>query len=299
VDLEKFFDRVNHDVLMSRLARRIADRRVLGLIRRYLEAGVMANGVVMDRHEGTPQGGPLSPLLANVLLDEVDKELERRGHAFVRYADDCNVYVRSRRAGQRVMELLRRLFARLRLRVNETKSAVDLAWKRKILGYSFWTGPGRTIKLRVARKAIDALKDRIRRTTRRSGGRSVTQVVAELRKYLPGWSQYFALAETPGVLAGLDKWVRHRLRALHLKQWKRGRTVFREMRSRGASVVVAAQVAANTRRWWKNAALYLHTTLTTRYFDELGVPRLRPVTSTLRTARCGPARRVVWEGSPA
>ncbi len=298
VDLEKFFDRVNHDVLMSRLARRIADRRVLGLIRRYLEAGVMANGVVVDRHEGTPQGGPLSPLLANVLLDEVDKELERRGHAFVRYADDCNVYVRSRRAGQRVMELLRRLFARLRLRVNETKSAVDLAWKRKILGYSFWTGPGRTIKLRVARKAIDALKDRIRRTTRRSGGRSVTQVVAELRKYLPGWSQYFALAETPGVLADLDKWVRHRLRALHLKQWKRGRTVFREMRSRGASVVVAAQVAANTRRWWKNAALYLHTTLTTRYFDELGVPRLRPVTSTLRTARCGPARRVVWEGPP-
>jgi RNA-directed DNA polymerase len=280
------------------LARRIADRRILGLIRRYLEAGVMANGIVMDRHEGTPQGGPLSPLLANVLLDEVDKELERRGHAFVRYADDCNVYVRSRRAGQRVMELLRRLFARLRLRVNEAKSAVDLAWKRKILGYSFWTGPGRTIKLRVARKAIDALKDRIRRTTRRSGGRSVTQVVAELREYLPGWSHYFALAETPGVLGDLDKWVRHRLRALHLKQWKRGRTVFREMRSRGASVDVAAQVAANTRRWWSNAALYLHTTLTTRYFDELGVPRLRPVTSTLRTARCGPARRVVWEGPP-
>jgi RNA-directed DNA polymerase len=299
VDLEKFFDRVNHDVLMSRLARRIADRRVLGLIRRYLEAGVMANGVVMDRHEGTPQGGPLSPLLANVLLDEVDKELERRGHAFIRYADDCNVYVRSRRAGERAMKLMRRLFARLRLRVNEAKSAVDLAWNRKILGYSFWMAAGSTVKLRVARKALDALKDRIRRTTRRSGGRSITQVVAALREYLPGWSQYFALAETPRAFGALDQWLRHRLRALHLKQWKRGRTVFREMCSRGSSVDVAAQVAANTRRWWRNSALYLQTVLTTRYFDELGVPRLQRVTSTSRTARCGPARRVVWEGPPA
>jgi RNA-directed DNA polymerase len=280
VDLEKFFDRVNHDVLMSRLARRIADRRLLGLIRRYLEAGVMANGVVTDRHEGTPQGGPLSPLLANALLDEVDKELERRGHAFVRYADDCNVYVRSRRAGERAMELLRRLFARLRLRVNDDKSAVDLAWHRKILGYSFWIGAGRTVRLRVARKSIDALKERIRRTTWRSGGRSITQVVAELRKYLPGWAQYFALAETPKVFGDLDQWLRHRLRALHLKQWKRGRTVFRELRSRGASTAVARRVAANTRRWWRNSALCLQTVLTTRYFDELGVPRLRHVTST-------------------
>jgi RNA-directed DNA polymerase len=280
VDLEKFFDRVNHDVLMSRLARRIADRRVLGLIRRYLEAGVMANGVVMDRHEGTPQGGPLSPLLANVLLDEVDKELERRGHAFVRYADDCNVYVHSPRAGKRAMELLRRLFDRLRLHVNDAKSAVDLAIHRKILGYSFWIAPGRKVRLRVARKAIDALKDRIRRTTRRSGGRSITQVVAELREYLLGWSQYFALAETPKVFGELDEWLRHRLRAIHLKQWKRGRTVFREMRSRGASVDMAAMIAAGTRRWWWNSAQGLHSVLTTRYFDELGVPRLRPVTST-------------------
>jgi RNA-directed DNA polymerase len=299
VDLEKFFDRVNHDVLMGRLARRIADRRVLRLIRRYLEAGVMVNGVVMDRYEGTPQGGPLSPLLANVLLDEVDKELERRGHAFVRYADDCNVYVRSRRAGERVMGLMRRLFTRLRLRVNEAKSAVDLARNRKILGYSFWVGSGGAVKLRVAGKALEALKARIRRTTRRSGGRSITQVVADLREYLLGWSRYFALAETPKVFGDLDQWLRHRLRALHLKQWKRGRTVFREMRSRGASVDVAAQVAANTRRWWRTSALYLHAVLTTRHFDELGVPRLRPATSTSRTARCGPARRVVWEGPPA
>ena len=297
VDLEKFFDRVNHDVLMSRLARRIEDRHVLRLIRRYLEAGAMANGVVMDRHEGTPQGGPLSPLLANVLLDEVDKELERRGHAFVRYADDCNVYVRSRRAGERVMKLLRRLFARLRLRVNEIKSAVDLARARKILGYSFWT-QGKTVKLRVADKALGVLKDRLRLITRRSGGRSTGQIIEEIRKYLPGWRSYFALAETPKIFGRLDEWLRHRLRAIHLKQWKRGPVVFREMRARGASVSTAARCAANTRRWWRSSALYLHVILDTRYFDGLGLPRLRPVTSTSRTARCGPARRVVWQGSP-
>jgi hypothetical protein len=162
VDLEKFFDRVNHDVLMGRLAKRIADRRMLGLIRRYLDAGIMANGVVVERHEGTPQGGPLSTLLANVLLDEVDKELEKRGHAFVRYADDCNVYVRSRRAGERVMETLRRLFAKLRLRINESKSAVARPWDRKFLGYSFWVAPGREVKRRVASKALEAMKQRVR-----------------------------------------------------------------------------------------------------------------------------------------
>jgi RNA-directed DNA polymerase len=274
VDLEKFFDRVNHDVLMGRLAKRIPDRRVLGLIRRYLEAGVMVNGVVMDRGEGTPQGGPLSPLLANVLLDEVDKELEKRGHTFVRYADDCNVYVGSRRAGRRTMELLRRLFGRLRLRVNETKSAVDLAWNRKLLGYSLWVAAGRTVKLRVARKALDAMKDRVRHITRRSGGRSLRRVIEELREYLPGWRNYFGLAETPGIFADLDKWIRHRLRALQLKQWKRGRTVYREMRARGASDLVAAQAAANTRRWWRNASMAVHNVLTTSYFDALGLPRL-------------------------
>lgn len=231
VDLERFFDRVNHDVLMGRLAKRIADVRVLSLIRRYLEAGVMVNGVVMERYEGTPQGGPLSPLLANVLLDEVDKELERRGHVFVRYADDANVYVASKRAGRRVMELLRRLFARLKLRINEAKSAVDLATNRKFLGYSFWIGPGRKVHFRVASKALESMQDRVRRITRRSGGRSVGQVVTNLRGYLPGWKNYFSLAETPSVFDGLDKWLRHRLRALHLKQWKRGRTVYRELRA--------------------------------------------------------------------
>ena len=214
-------------------------------------------------------------MLANVLLDEVDKELEHRGHAFVRYADDCNVYVRSRRAGERAMVLLRQLFAGLRLRVNEAKSAVDLARNRKILGYSFWVGAGRTMKLRVAGKALDALKDRVRHITRRSGGRSIGQVVADLRDYLPGWRNYFSLAETPGIFGELDQWTRHRLRVLHLKQWKRGTTVYRELRARGASHHVAAIVAAHTRSWWKNARMALHGVLTTSYFDALGLPRLR------------------------
>lgn len=274
VDLEKFFDRVNHDVLMGRLARRIVDRRVLGLIRRYLQAGIMLHGVVMERHEGTPQGGPLSPLLANVLLDEVDKELERRGHVFARYADDCNVYVRSRRAGERVMELLRQLVANLRLRVNESKSAVARAWDRKFLGYSFWMAKDGQVRCRVARKALDAMKDRVRGLTSRTRGQSLEQVVMDLTSYLRGWKAYFRLADTLTAFTKLDKWVRHRLRALQLKHWRRGRTIFRELRARGMSVRTAAQVAANSRRWWRNSALYIHVALPNRYFDGLGLPRL-------------------------
>ena len=275
VDLEKFFDRVNHDVLMGRLAKKIADRRILGLIRRYLEAGVMANGVVMERSEGTPQGGPLSPLLANVLLDEVDTELEKRAHAFVRYADDCNVYVRSRRAGLRAMGLLRRLFGRLRLRVNESKSAVDLVWNRQILGYSFWTRRDRTAGLRVADKALGAMKDRVRRTTRRLGGRSMRRVIDELREYLPGWGNYFSLTTDSKTLVRLDKWIRHRLRTLHLKQWKHADRVYRELRARGASARIAAQRAAHTERWWATGAA-LNCALPNSYFDGLGLPRLAP-----------------------
>lgn len=274
VDLEKFFDRVNHDVLMGKLAGRIADKRLLGLIRRYLEAGIMANGVVMERWEGTPQGGPLSPLLANVLLDEVDKELEKRGHAFVRYADDCNVYVRSRRAGGDVMETLRRLYARLRLRVNEAKSAVGRPQERKFLGYSFWVAPGRKIRRRIAPKALVAMKDRVREITARNGGRSITAVIAELRTYLRGWKGYFGLAETPHVLRELDEWIRHRLRLVQLKQWKRGKTVYRELRSRGVRPEAATAVAANTRRWWRNASMAIHIALPTSYYDRMGVPRL-------------------------
>ena len=274
VDLEAFFDRVNHDVLMSRLAKRIADRRVLGLIRRYLNAGIMASGVVMDRHEGTPQGGPLSPLLANVLLDEVDKELEKRGHAFARYADDCNVYVRSKRAGERVMAALRRLFANLRLRVNESKSAVARPQDRKFLGYSFWYAKGKQVKRRVAPKALVAMKDRVRDITKRSGGRSVTSIVEELRGYLVGWKNYFKLADTPRVLSDLDEWIRHRLRAIHLKQWKRGTTIYRELVRRGMRPDGAQKVAANGRRWWKNSSMAINIAFPVRYFDSLGLPRL-------------------------
>jgi group II intron reverse transcriptase/maturase len=274
VDLEQFFDRVNHDVLMDRLGKRIEDVRVLGLIRRYLRAGMFAQGLVVERHEGTPQGGPLSPLLANVLLDEVDRELEARGHAFVRYADDCNVYMRSRRAGERVMGLLRGLFSRLRLRVNEEKSAVALATSRKLLGYSLWIGPGKVVRRRVADKAMAAMKERVRQITRRTGGRSLAQVIEELRGYLVGWREYFRLADTPKVFRTLDEWIRHRLRALQLKQWKRGPTVYRELRARGVSESTAAYVAANARRWWKNSAMRLHVALPNRYFDGLGLPRL-------------------------
>ena len=274
VDLEAFFDRVNHDVLMGKLAARIEDRRLLGLIRRYLNAGISANGVVVARHEGTPQGGPLSPLMANVLLDEVDQELERRGHAFVRYADDCNVYVRSTRAGERVMQHLRALYARLRLRVNESKSAVASVFSRRFLGYSFWAAPGGVIKRRVAGKALGAMKDRVRALTTRNGGRSLAQVVADLRSYLRGWRAYFRLADTPGVFRALDEWIRRRLRMLHLKHWRRGRTILREMRARGLSETAAHKVAANARSWWKCAAGAIQIALPNRYFDELGLPRL-------------------------
>jgi group II intron reverse transcriptase/maturase len=277
VDLEKFFDRVNHDVLMSRLEKRIGDRRLLRVIRRYLEAGVMANGVVVERYEGTPQGGPLSPLLANVLLDEIDRKLEKSGHAFVRYADDCNVYVRSKRAGERVLERLRRLFAKLRLKVNEDKSAVARAWDRKFLGFSFWVGKGREVRRRVAPKALTEFKERIRQITGRNGGRSLGKVVEELRVYLLGWKAYFRLADTPGVFHDLDQWIARRLRMVQLKQWKRGRTAYREMRTRGVPDQLARAAAAHTRRWWRLSAHgALHTTLPGKLFEQMGLPRLTP-----------------------
>jgi RNA-directed DNA polymerase len=276
LDLEKFFDRVNHDVLMGKLAKRIMDRRVLGLVRRYLNAGILANGVVIERHEGTPQGGPLSPILANVLLDEVDKELEKRGHAFVRYADDLNIYVRSKRAGERVMEAMRRLYARLKLRINEAKSAVARATERKFLGFSFWIAPGRKVKVRVASETLKRVKERVRMLTRRNVGRSIADVCKELGKYLAGWKAYFRIAETPRVFADIDKWVRHRLRALQLKHWKRGPTIYRELRARGMSEHAASQVAGNGRRWWHNSALSLNMALPNKLFSDLGVPRLAP-----------------------
>lgn len=275
VDLEKFFDRVCHDVLVGRLEKRIGDKRMLGLIRRYLEAGIMANGVVMERYEGVPQGGPLSPLLANVLLDEVDKELERRGLSFVRYADDLNVYVRSTRAGEDAMQTLWRLYADLRLRINETKSAVARPEDRKFLGYSFWYDEGGEVRRRAAPKALDAMKERVRQITGRTRGRSLKTVVAELRSYLPGWREYFRLDETPLRFRNLESWIRRRLRLVQLKQWGRGAKVFRELRARGLSKRSAAEVAAHCKHWWRTSRhVALQTALPNSYFDRIGVPRL-------------------------
>jgi retron-type reverse transcriptase len=238
---------------------------------RYVQAG--RRWVVVERHEGTPQGGPLSPLLANVLLDVVDKELEKRGHAFSRYADDCNVYVRSERAGQRVMRLLRRLYARLRLQVNEEKSAVASVFTRQFLGFSLWVAKGRVVKRKVSRKALEVMKRRVRWLTRRNRGRSLAQVVERLRAYLVGWKAYFRLADTPGVFRQLDEWLRHRLRAIQLKHWRRGRTIYRELRARGMSHETARLIAANSRRWWRNSRYLLNAALPIRFFDELGLPR--------------------------
>lgn len=274
VDLKSFFDRVQHDVLMERLSRRIGDPVLLGLIRRFLTAGILAGGITMERHEGTPQGGPLSPLLANILLDEVDKELERHGHSFVRYADDCNVYVRSRRAGERVMALLRSLYGRLRLAINEEKSAVDWAHKRKFLGYSFWYGKGSEVKRRVASKTLKAFKAEIRDLTRRTRGMGMASVIGGLKAKLAGWKNYFRLADTPKIFRELDEWIRRRLRAYQLKQWRRGRTAFRELRRLGASVDVSARIASNLRRWWHNSGLLLNRVLDIRFFDRLGLPKL-------------------------
>jgi RNA-directed DNA polymerase len=274
VDLEKFFDRVNHDILMERLARRITDKRLLKLIRRYLNAGIMADGVVIERNEGTPQGGPLSPLLANVLLDEVDKELEKRGHAFVRYADDGNVYVRSKRAAEDVMAMLKKQYAKLRLKVNETKSRVRRVWQSQFLGYSFWkdqTG----VKRRVSAKALNRLKERVRELSSRTAGRNIEQTTERLKDYLIGWKEYFRLSETPGILTEVDGWIRRRLRMIRVKQWKCGTTAFRELRRKGVSRVTAAACAGSMSSWWKAAgSRAMALALPNSYFDALGLPHL-------------------------
>lgn len=274
LDLEKFFDRVNHDRLMARLAQRIGDKRMLKLIRAFLTAGVLENGLVGPVDEGTPQGGPLSPLLSNIVLDELDQELERRGLRFARYADDCNVYVRSRRAGERVMESLVRFLAkRLRLKVNEQKSAVARPWERKFLGFSF-TNAG-IPKRRIAPKAVDRFKKRVRELTSRTRGVSKERMVEELARYLRGWLGYFGKCETPSVLAGLEQWTRRRLRSAIWKQWKRGRVRFAELRKRGVSKDLAAKTAGSAHGPWRLAdSPGLHRALPNAYFDSLGLPRL-------------------------
>jgi RNA-directed DNA polymerase len=212
--------------------------------------------------------------LANVLLDEVDRALEARGHSFARYADDCNVYVGSIKAGRRVMAWLRRLYGDLKLQINEAKSAVGSAFGRKFLGYALWVARGSEVKCAVATKALDNFKARIRQLTRRSGGRSMEQVVEKLRPYLLGWKAYFGMAQTPKVWRELDEWLRHRLRAIQLKQWKRPETIYRELKALGATEDAARQVAGNCRRWWRNSRGAINSVLTIAYFDRLGVPRL-------------------------
>ncbi|ELP0584573.1 group II intron reverse transcriptase/maturase [Escherichia coli] len=274
VDLEKFFDRVNHDILMDRLARRIADKAVLRLIRRYLQAGIMADGVVMARDEGTPQGGPLSPLLANVLLDEVDRALQQRGHRFARYADDCNVYVRSQKAGERVLRWMRKMYEQLHLRVNEKKTEVGPVFGRKFLGYCLRRWSGNTVKIAVAPKALDTFKRRIRLITRRVGGQGMTQIAEQMRIYLRGWKSYFRLAQTLKIFKYLDSWIRHRLRAIQLKHWRTGTTVYNRLRSLGATHEQAALMAGGAGHWWRHSEAGLNRILTIDYFDALGFPRL-------------------------
>jgi RNA-directed DNA polymerase len=271
VDLEKFFDRVNHDVLMARVARRVKDKRVLLLIRRYLRAGMMEGGVVSPRAEGTPQGGPLSPLLSNILLDEWDRELERRGHQFVRYADDCNVYVRSNAAGERVLTSLERwLNQRLRLRVNRDKSGVARPWTRKFLGYSVtWD---RATRLRVSPAAVKRLKTKLRRLLRQGRGRRLADLVADLNLATRGWVVYFRLAGVKASFEELDKWLRRKLRCVVWRQWKRPRTRFHELRRRGLDETRARASALNGRGpWWNAGASHMHAAVPTAALRQLGL----------------------------
>ena len=271
VDLEKFFDRVNHDVLMARVARRVKDRRVLLLIRRYLQAGMMEGGLVSPRTEGTPQGGPLSPLLSNILLDEWDRELERRGHHFVRYADDCNVYVQSKVAGERVLASLERWLAqRLRLRVNRDKSGVARPWMRKFLGYSVtWD---RAARLRVSPAAIQRLKTKLRGMLRQGRGRRLADVVVDLNLATRGWVAYVRLAEVKASFEDLDKWLRRKLRCIVWRQWKRPRTRYRELRRHGLDEARARASASNGHGpWWNAGASHMHAAVPTAALRQLGL----------------------------
>jgi RNA-directed DNA polymerase len=275
LDLEKFFDGVNHDRLMSRVAEQVSDKRALKLIRRLLKSGVMIGGLITPTEAGTPQGGPLSPLLSNIVLDELDQELERRGHRFVRYADDCNVYVRSERAGRRVMESLRRFIAgKLRLRINETKSAVAQPWTRKFLGFSFTNRiePAR----RIAPESLMRFKRRVRDLTRPTRGKSMRGIVAELNTYLSGWIGYFGFAQTKSVIGTLNKWIRRRLRSLIWRQWRTWKQRSNQLRQLGIDEPTACRVAATRRGSWATSnSRTLQQALSNSYFTKLGLIELR------------------------
>jgi len=268
IDLEQFFDRVNHDRLMSMIAKRVRDKRVLKLIRLYLNSGVMEGGLLKPTKEGTPQGGPLSPLLSNLVLDELDQELEYRKHRFARYADDCNIYVKSKAAGRRVMESLERFITeRLKLKVNKAKSAVARPWERKFLGFTF----GRKhSQIKVAKQSHQRFKQRVRKLTRRTVGRSMKDVVTQLNLYLKGWMGYFRLAQTKDNFIKLESWIRRRLRCLQWKQW--GRRGYRELRKSGVSVRVAWNTSKSCKSWWRlSRAPALYKAMPNKYFDSLGL----------------------------
>jgi RNA-directed DNA polymerase len=274
MDLEKFFDRVNHDILMGKIAKRVSDKRMLKLLRAFLNAGVMENGLVSPTDEGTPQGGPLSPLLSNLMLDDLDRELEKRGHRFVRYADDSNIYVRSKQAGQRVMESIKKfLTQKLKLTVNEKKSAVARPGERKFLGFSF-IGV-KEPRRRIAPQALNRFKERIREITHQSKGMKIEQVVVNLASYLIGWRGYFGHCETPTVLEKLDGWIKRRLRSMMWRQWKRGTRRFKELRKRGIDAKLASQTAGSAHGPWRLSwSPALHMALSNAYFTALGLPKL-------------------------
>lgn len=271
IDLEKFFDRVNHDIMMSRLARTIEDKRVLRLIRRYLQAGMFEGGLTSPRTEGTPQGGPLSPLLSNILLDELDKELERRGHAFCRYADDCNIYVTTQRSGERVFASVEQfLKERLRLTVNRNKSAVDRPWKRIFLGYSMTNH--RNPRLKAGSTPVQRLMKKVRKIVRKGRGRSIRKVIEELTPKLRGWVVYFRDAEVTGPFKELDGWVRRKLRCILWRQWKRPSTRAKKLMGRGLTEARAYKSAYNGRGpWWNAGASHMNQAFTKSYFTELGL----------------------------
>jgi RNA-directed DNA polymerase len=273
IDLEKFFDRVNHDRLMAAVAKRVGDKRLLKLIRAFLNAGVMENGLVSPTDEGTPQGGPLSPLLSNLVLDELDRELQKRGHRFVRYADDCDIYVRSERAGQRVMKSMEHFISKkLKLKVNAAKSAVARPWERKFLGFTFTSN--RQPRRRIAPKALARFTRKVRELTRRTRGISVQAMVKQLATYLRGWGGYFGFCQTPSVLKGLNSWVRRRLRSFQWKQWKRGKRRFAELRRLGVGKRLAAQTAGSTHGPWRvSRSPALSYALPDAFWERLGLPR--------------------------
>ena len=274
MDIEKFFDRVNHDMLMARVSRKVEDKRILRLIRGYLQAGVMDNGLVGGRTEGTPQGGPLSPLLSNILLDDLDKELERRGHAFCRYADDCNIYVRSRRAGERVMTSITRfLEKRLKLRVNQGKSAVDKPSRRKFLGYSMTAH--KQPRLKAAHQSIERLKNKLRELFRRGRGRNLAKLIEKLTPVLRGWINYYRLAQVKGVFEDLDGWMRRKLRCILWRQWKRPYTRAKNLMKRGLTEARAWKSATNGRGpWWNSGASHMNEAYPKKFFDVLGLVSL-------------------------